>query len=67
MHDGEDLYAVRMGAYVQLGAFNIYVEGDLHLLPAGGCDHLQLTNGGLIAKTIIRNRLPDVLGCPVRG
>jgi hypothetical protein len=67
MSNGEDLYAVRMGAYVQLGVFNIYVEGDLHLLPAGGCDHLQLTNGGLIAKTIVRNRLPEPLGCAVRG
>ena len=67
MSNGEDLYAVRMGAYVQLGAFDIYVEGDLHLLPGGGCDHLQLTNGGPVAKTIIRNRLPEPLGCPVKG
>jgi hypothetical protein len=62
-----DLYAVRMGAYVRLGLLDIYVEGDLHLLPSGGCDHLQLTNGGPVVKSIIRNRLPDVLGCPVNG
>lgn len=67
MSNGENLYAVRMGAYVQLGAFNIYVEGDLHLLPGGGCERLQLTNGGPIVKTIIRNRLPEPLGCPVEG
>lgn len=65
--NGENLHVVRIGAYVRLTIFNIWVEGDLHLKPSGGCDHLRLTNGGLVAKAIIRNHLPGPLGCPVRG
>ena len=61
----EGMRATRVGFYFSILGIPTYFEGDFYLRPTGGCDKVNITGGGLIAKLILVTVMPGVVGCPV--
>lgn len=62
----EGMRATRVGFYFSIIGIGTYFEGDFYLNPGGGCDRVDITAGGPIAKLILLTTLPNAIGCPVR-
>ena len=61
----EGMRATRVGFYFSILGIPTYFEGDFYLRSTGGCDKVNITGGGPIAKLILVTVLPGVVGCPV--
>ena len=57
--------ATRVGFYFSILGIPTYFEGDFYMRPTGGCDKVNITGGGPIAKLILVTVLPGAIGCPV--
>lgn len=57
--------ATRAGFYFSIIGISTYFEGDFYVKPGGGCDHVNITGGSLLARPILALALPGVIGCPV--
>lgn len=57
--------ATRVGFYFTVLIFPSYFEGDFYMKPAGGCEKVNITGGGLLVKALLPGPLSGVLGCPV--
>ena len=61
----EGMKATRVGFYFSIIGIGMYFEGDFYMNPGGGCDRVDITAGGPIAKLILVTTLPNAIGCPV--
>lgn len=61
----EGMRATRAGFYFSIIGIPTYFEGNFYMRPQGGCDKVDITGGGLIAKLILVTVLPGAIGCPV--
>ncbi len=61
----EGMKATRVGFYFSILGIPTYFEGDFYMRPTGGCDKVNITGGGPIAKLILVTVLPGAIGCPV--
>lgn len=57
--------ATNSGFYFSIVGISTYFEANFYMAPGGGCDHVQITQGPLLAKPILALALPGVIGCPV--
>lgn len=57
--------ATRAGFYFSIIGIPTYFEGDFYMKAGGGCDHVNITGGSLLARPLLALALPGVIGCPV--
>lgn len=65
LSQAEGMKATRVGFYFSILGIPTYFEGDFYMRPTGGCDKVNITGGGPIAKLILVTVLPGAIGCPV--
>ncbi len=65
LSQAEGMKATRAGFYFNIVGIPTYFEGDFYMKPSGGCDHVNITGGGIIAKLVLVTVLPGVIGCDV--
>ncbi|MGB3411231.1 MAG: hypothetical protein WBA45_08525 [Microthrixaceae bacterium] len=65
LSQAEGMKATRVGFYFNILFISTYFEGNFYMNPAGGCDKVDITGGGIIAKLILVTVLPGAIGCPV--
>ena len=57
--------ATRVGFYFSILGIPTYFEGDFFLKPEGGCTKVDITNGGILVRLLLKAALEPSLGCPV--
>lgn len=65
LESGAGARVTRGGFYFAIIGIPVYFEADFFLLPAGGCSHVNITGGSLLARPLLALALPGAIGCPV--
>lgn len=65
LSQAEGMKATRVGFYFSVIGISSYFEGNFYMKPEGGCQKVDITGGGIIAKLALAIALPGIIGCPV--
>lgn len=65
LSQGVGMRATRVGFYFSILGIPTYFEADFYMLPAGGCEKVNITGGSFLARPLLALVLPDAVGCPV--